>query len=57
MQNLEIECDRCKNDIYNEPTDVRIHNGGRTFGSTFAFDLCGECANELRVWIHTEPTT
>jgi len=55
MQTLHSECDRCLAEIDGEPTDLRIHHGGRTFGSTHVFDLCGDCANELRTWIHTQP--
>lgn len=55
MQILQINCDRCHNEIYMETTEVKIRFGGKTFGSVLAFDLCPECREDLRTFLKTEP--
>lgn len=55
MQTLTIKCDRCDIEADYLPGDVRVHMGGTTFGSTHTFDLCAECLNELRQFLHTPP--
>lgn len=55
MQTLIVKCDRCRVEADHLPGDVRIHLGGKTFGSKLFFDLCEECLDEIRVWLHTPP--
>jgi hypothetical protein len=56
MAQLLIEtCDRCGIEEDNLPGDIRIHMGGRTFGSTHCYDLCAACLAELREFLHTQP--
>jgi hypothetical protein len=55
MQKLIEHCDRCNEQADYLPGDVRIHLGGTTLGSTHYFDLCQDCLDDLRTFLHTQP--
>lgn len=55
MQILFERCDRCREEAEYLPGEVQVHFGGHSLGTKLYFDLCQECLNELRVFLHTPP--
>lgn len=55
MQTLTYNCDRCREDSEHPLADLKVHWGGNTFGSKLTYEVCSECLDDLRKWVHTRP--